>query len=140
MKVIKAGKEGKRFGITLLLETKSLDTAGSITPEVDMINVIYFKDKKEAQSFYQSIVDNNNMALADNQARLIQMPTNSLELVNDFAAAITKSGALSKRNSQKIEDLIAAHDNMRTFQRNLEDIAKKNGEVVDILDAINKSQ
>jgi len=140
MKVVKTETKGKNYIITLHVDDRKLDPIKGIEPSVELLNNFIFNSKKEALEFYSAIIDQNNMAIADNETRLAQMPRDSLEKVNEFAEAINRHKALSNKKADKISDLIKAHDNMRSFEKNIVEITKKNKEVSDIIKAIKKNK
>jgi len=138
MELIKVIKEKEQVKVVLKVGESKQAKVEDIEPTVENVNYIVFNNKEEAIKYFKSITEHNLKVIEDNESRLNQMDTNALEKINDFTEIIKKTKALSKRNSQKIEELIGAHENMLGFKLNIKTTKERNKINEDILAEINK--
>ncbi len=127
MKLINVSKTDKNE-IEVILQVqqtqfKSFDGKDDIG-ELIQNNIITFPDKDTAMNYFNQVKDHNQKVIDDNTTRLEQ-GAGTLEKINEFAEAINKSNALSKRNSEKIEGLIKMWEATRSLKGNIEKAKKQ---------------
>jgi cell division protein FtsX len=107
------------------------DEIGSVTH----VNEITFPSKEDAKKYFEKVYKQNKNIIENNKERLQQIDGDILK-INDFVQVIEKSNALSKRNSEKIEDLIDGYHTTKNLERNIKDTEETNKINEEILTAL----
>lgn len=125
MELIKVIKEDKVKVIFKVGESE-MPEQNSVKPLVINVNEIIFDTVEQAKDYFKAVSEHNKAVIEDNTKRLDQIDANSLEKITEFIEIVKKTKALSKRNSEKIEGLITAHETMESFKYNIKLTTERN--------------
>lgn len=120
----KLNKEGKLV-LNLSIDKKDFVDGDESIGTVNACNEITFDTLEKAETYFDKVYKQNKNIIENNKERLEQCDGDILKL-NDFVHVIEKSNALSKRNSEKIENLVEAYHQMRNLKHNIESTEKQN--------------
>ena len=139
MKLIKVYKKEEKVVVRLQLGTANLTSYKDLAPEiVNQLNDIVFTSKQVALDYWKANLETNQDEISKGLTRIGQLPTDALAQVNDFAAAIDKSNALSKRRTDKIESLLNKWTTLNKLESQIKEIKKMNEDIQEIIQAIEK--
>lgn len=122
--------------LDLVVDRKDFMDGDDTIGKVAACNEITFDTIDKAKDYFDKVYKQNKNIIENNKERLQQIDGDILKL-NDFVSVIEKSNALSKRNSEKIENFIDSYHQVKSLERNVEKTEQQNNVNKEILDKLN---